>query len=299
MGSKGLMLGLLFTVLYASGAVAMKFGLQSAPPLTLATLRILIAGVLLLIYIYIFQKGKYRMPTKKEFRTLFWLGLLNTTFFLGFGLVALKTVSSGIFNLFVPVNSLLFALFAFMFLGQTIRLKEWGGMVISFLGLFIASYPSLVGSHASISGILLLTGAIISMALGSLIYKKMDLQLPSIVINAWQTVIGAVILVIPTLLLEAGQPITFDFNVLGYLLWSVFALSIFNLSLWFYLLKKDAIIANNWLLLNPVAGYILGIILLGEPITEFAVTGTILVLFGLYLSGNFNIKTSKTVIVGQ
>ncbi|MDM5333905.1 DMT family transporter [Ureibacillus composti] len=172
-------------------------------------------------------------------------------------------------------------------------------MVISFLGLFIASYPSLVGSHASISGILLLTGAIISMALGSLIYKKMDLQLPSIVINAWQTVIGAVILVIPTLLLEAGQPITFDFNVIGYLIWSVFALSIFNLSLWFYLLKKDAIIANNWLLLNPVAGYILGVILLGEPITEFAVTGTILVLFGLYLSGNFNIKTSKAVIVGQ
>ncbi|MDM5333906.1 EamA family transporter [Ureibacillus composti] len=81
MGSKGLMLGLLFTVLYASGAVAMKFGLQSAPPLTLATLRILIAGVLLLSYIYLFQKGKYRMPNKKEFGTLFWLGLLNTTFF--------------------------------------------------------------------------------------------------------------------------------------------------------------------------------------------------------------------------
>jgi len=32
------------------------------------------------------------------------------------------------------------------------------------------------------------------------------------------------------------------------------------------MLKKDAIIANNWLLLNPVGGYILGAILLGEPI---------------------------------
>ncbi|MFJ7971909.1 DMT family transporter [Psychrobacillus sp. NPDC096389] len=293
MGFKGLMLGLLFTVLYASGAVAMKFGLQSAPPLTLATMRFIIAGILLLIYIYVLQRGKYRMPNKREFWILFWLGLLNTSLFLGLGLIALQTISSSIFNLFVPVNALLYALLAFLFLGQKIRLKEWGGIVISFTGLFIASYPSLVGSHATNGGILLLAVAIMSMAIGSLIYKKMDLQLPSIVINTWQVVFGGLILVIPALLLEAGQPIKMDMNVIGYLLWSVFALSIFNLSLWFYLLKKDAITANNWLLLNPVAGYILGAILLGEPITQLSVIGAVLVLFGLYLSGNFSIKPTK------
>lgn len=296
MGFKGLMLGLLFTVLYASGAVAMKFGLQSAPPLTLATLRFIIAGMLLLIYIYVLQRGKYRMPNKREFWILFWLGLLNTSLFLGLGLIALQTISSSIFNLFVPVNALLYALLAFLFLGQKIRLKEWGGIVISFTGLFIASYPSLIDSHATIGGILLLAVAIMSMAIGSLIYKKMDLQLPSIVINTWQVVFGGLILVIPTLLLEAGQPIKMDMNVIGYLIWSVFALSIFNLSLWFYLLKKDAITANNWLLLNPVAGYILGAILLGEPITQLSVIGAVLVLLGLYLSGNFSIKPTKTSV---
>lgn len=296
MGFKGLMLGLLFTVLYASGAVAMKFGLQSAPPLTLATLRFIIAGILLLFYIYVLQKGKYKMPNKREFGVLFWLGLLNTSLFLGLGLIALQSISSSIFNLFVPVNALLYALLAFLFLRQTIRLKEWGGIVISLIGLVIASYPSLVGSHATIGGILLLAVAIMSMAIGSFVYKKMDLQLPSIVINTWQVVFGGLILVVPTLFLEAGQPIRLDINVIGYLLWSVFALSIFNLSLWFYLLKKDAIIANNWLLLNPVAGYILGAILLGEPITQLAVIGTILVLFGLYLSGNFSIRPTKAIV---
>ncbi len=134
------------------------------------------------------------------------------------------------------------------------------------------------------------------MAVGSLVYKKANLQLPSIVINTWQVVFGGMILVIPTIILEAGQPITIDMNLIGYLLWSVIALSIFNLSLWFYLLKKDAIIANNWLLLNPVAGYLLGFAFLGEPITEYAVIGTILVLFGLYMSGNFRIKTSNQVV---
>lgn len=295
MDVKGLLLGLLFTVLYASGAIAMKFGLLSAAPLTLATLRFIIAGILLLIYIYGFQKRKYTLPNKKEFLILFWLGLLNTSLFLGLGLIALQTVSSGIFNLFIPANSLLFALFALIFMGQSIRLKEWGGMVLSFSGLFIASYPSLIGSHATIGGILLLSCAIISMAIGSLVYKKTNLQLPTIVINTWQVVFGGVILIIPTILLESGEQITFDIHLIGYLIWSVFALSIFNLSLWFYLLKKDALIANNWLLLNPVAGYILATIFLGEPITKYAIIGTILVLLGLYFSGNFRIKSSKEV----
>lgn len=293
MGLKGLLLGLLFTILYASGAVAMKFGLLSAPPLILATMRFVIAGILLLLYIYVIQRGKYRIPTKKELAILFCLGLLNTSLFLGLGLIALQTVSSGIFNLFVPVNSLLFALLAFMFLGQTIKLKQWGGMVLSFIGLIVASYPSLVGSHASVGGFFLLAMAVISMAIGSLVYKKTDIQLPPIVINTWQVVFGGLILIIPTLLLEMGQPIIIDINLIGYLLWSVIALSIFNLSLWFYLLKKDAIIANNWLLLNPIAGYILGAIILGEPITKFAIIGTVFVLLGLYLSGNFTINRSK------
>ena len=43
MGLKSVLLGLLFTVLYASGAIAMKYGLLSAPPLTLATMRFVMA----------------------------------------------------------------------------------------------------------------------------------------------------------------------------------------------------------------------------------------------------------------
>ncbi|MGE7667200.1 DMT family transporter [Ureibacillus composti] len=293
MNIKELLIGLLFTILYASGAVVMKFGIYSAPPLTLSTIRFITAGLLLLLYLYGFQKGKYPVPNIKEFKVLFWLGLLNTSIFLGFGLLALKSVSSGIFNLFIPINPFLFALLAMLFMGQSIRLKEWGGMVVSFVGLFVATYPSLAGSQSSIGGILLIIFAMVAMAVGSLIYKKVDLQLPTIVVNTWQVIIGGLILLIPTLILESGEPVNIDIHFIGYLLWSVFALSIFNVNLWFYLLKKDAIKANNWLLLNPVAGYILAAIFLGEPITIYAVIGTIIVLLGLYISGSFRVKPTK------
>ncbi|MCY9002474.1 DMT family transporter [Peribacillus frigoritolerans] len=294
MQRKDLLLGLLFTVLYASGAIVMKIGLQSAPPLTLATIRFLIAGALLILYLYVIKRGKYPLPNKREFIILFWLGLLNTTLFLGLGLIALQTVSSGIFNLFIPVNAFLYALLALVFIGQSITQKEWGGMIVSFIGLFVVTYPTLAESKSSIVGIILLICAVISMAVGSLIYKRVNLQLSTLVVNTWQVVFGGLILIIPALLLESGESITFDINFFGYLFWSVFVLSIFNINLWFYLLKKDAIKANNWLVLNPVAGFILAAPILGEPITMYTIVGTLVVLFGLYLSGNINIKSSES-----
>lgn len=297
MNLKGLFIGLLFTVLYASGAIIMKIGLLSASPLTLATLRFLIAGVLLLVFIYGFRKGKYPLPNKREWGVLLLLGLLNTSLFVGLGNLALRTISAGIFNLFLPINPFVFALFSLIFMGKNIRAKEWMGMAVSAIGLFIATYPSLANSHASLSGILLLVLAMVSMAVGSLVFKKANLQLPNLVINAWQVFIGGMIIMIPALFLESGNPVNVDVHLIEYLIWSVFGLSIFSMGLWFYLLKQDAVKANNWLLLNPVAGYILATIILGEPLTWYSVVATIVVLFGLYLSGNFRIKQTKEKMI--
>ncbi|MGG3510331.1 DMT family transporter [Paenibacillus lautus] len=299
MNLKGLFIGLLFTVLYASGAIIMKIGLLSASPLTLATLRFLIAGVLLLVFIYGFRKGKYPLPNKREWGVLLLLGLLNTSLFVGLGNLALRTISAGIFNLFLPINPFVFALFSLIFMGKNIRAKEWMGMAVSAIGLFIATYPSLANSHASLSGILLLVLAMVSMAVGSLVFKKANLQLPNLVINAWQVFIGGMIIMIPALFLESGNPVNVDVHLVEYLIWSVFGLSIFSMGLWFYLLKQDAVKANNWLLLNPVAGYILAAIILGEPLTWYSVVATIIVLFGLYLSGNFRIKQTKGKMIEQ
>ncbi|MBB6670010.1 EamA family transporter [Cohnella nanjingensis] len=63
------MLGIaLFTVLYSSGAIIMKIGLHSASPLTLAPLRFITAGLLLLIYIYVFKKENTLYLTKENGR---------------------------------------------------------------------------------------------------------------------------------------------------------------------------------------------------------------------------------------
>lgn len=282
--------GMLFTILWASGAVSVKFGLLSAPPLIMGTIRFLLAGSLLLVYIYLFRKGKYRMPQKHEWKPLILLGLFNTSLYLGCGFWALKTVSSGFFNLAVVVNPFLVAILSSIFMNRFIQKKEWMGMLVSAIGLVIATYPLLQDGHSTLSGILLLLIGMISMAIGSIYFQKQKLQLPSLVINAWQVLFGGIILIIPSMLLELDEPVLFDMNLVLYLVWSVLGVSIFAMILWFYLLKQDAVKANIWLFLTPIAGYLLASILLGEKITIYDAIASLFVFTGLYLSGNLRLN---------
>lgn len=66
--------------------------------------------------------------------------------------------------------------------------------------------------------------------------------------------------------------------------------------LWFYLLKQDAVRANNWLFMTPISGYIVAAIFLNESITIFDVTATVFVITGLLLSGNIAIHPISIVL---
>ncbi|MED4241010.1 DMT family transporter [Priestia megaterium] len=283
-------LGILFTILWASGAVSVKFGLLSAPPLIMGTIRFLLAGGLLLLYIYFFKKGTYRMPHKKEWKTLILLGLFNTSLYLGCGFWALQTVSSGFFNLAVVINPFLVALLSSILMKRSIQKKEWIGMIFSTIGLIIATYPLLEHSHSTWSGLLLLIIGMVSMAIGSVYFQKQKLELPSLVINAWQVLFGGVILILPSIILEFNKPFILDLNLIMYLVWSVLGVSIFAMILWFYLLKQDAVKANIWLFLTPIAGYFLSSTLLGEEVTIYDILASLFVFTGLYLSGNFRLN---------
>ncbi|WP_134699294.1 DMT family transporter [Ammoniphilus sp. YIM 78166] len=286
-------LGILYTILWASGAVSVKFGLLSSPPLTMGTIRFLLAGSLLLLYIYLFRNGKYPMPKKREWKPLILLGLFNTSMYLGCGFWALQTVSSGFFNLAVVINPFLVALLSSIYMERFIQRKEWLGMVVSAIGLVIATYPLLENSHSTLSGLLLLMIGMISMAIGSVYFQKANLQLPSLVINAWQVLFGGIILIVPSIILESGKPFLFDKNLILYLVWSVLGVSILAMVLWFYLLKQDAVKANMWLFLTPIAGYFQSSFLLGEEITRYDVIAALFVFAGLYLSGNLRLNNLR------
>lgn len=279
-------LGLLFALLWSSAAIATKFGLESTTPLALATIRFLIAGLLLFLYVYAFHK-KYPWPRPGQWLPLIRLGLLNTTIYLGATFWALNYVSAGLFNLFVAANPFLVACFSYIWLKRGVSFLEWLGMIVAAIGLWIATWPSLANGQASISGLIILGVGMLSMAFGSVYYKKADLKLPSIVINTWQLCFGGIVSLPVTYLLEKDEFfISFDFHFLGSLLWLVFIISIGTMLLWFFMLKQDPVRANNWLFMTPIFGFLLAAIFLNESVTLIDLTATVVVVIGLFLSGN-------------
>ncbi|NMP21588.1 DMT family transporter [Sulfobacillus harzensis] len=286
-------LGLFFTVLWSSAAIATKFGLQAAPPLWLATMRFLIAGGLLFLYVYVIRRQS-RWPRRREWGQLGLLGLLNTTVYLGATFWALHAVSAGLFNLFVTINPFVVAILASLVLKRPIVRREWIGMLVAGTGLLVATGPAVAHGSATLPGIAVLVVGMLSMAMGSVYFTTVRWELPSIAIHTWQISIGGILLVPITYLMERhAGPLTVGPALIGSLAWLVLVISIGTMLLWFFLLRQDVMRANNWLFLTPVFGYGLAAVFLHERITTGDLVATIFVMTGLWLSGNITGPTRR------
>ncbi|WP_176535888.1 DMT family transporter [Bacillus cereus] len=292
-----ILIGILFSILWASGAIATKIGLLSSSPLMFATTRLISAGLIMFVFTYFIKSNRW--PKGVEWRQLVVLGILNTTLYVGCCFLSLKLVSSSLFNLFITVNPFVVALLSSIFLSRKVTKQEWIGMCIAALGLFIAVYPYLKDTQATVSGVIILTVGMLSMGIGSVCFTKFDMKIDRLVINTWQIIFGSLFAVPLSFLLDTNPYIHLDMNFAIGLFWQVVMTSIVSMLLWFYLLKKDPIKANNYLFLTPIFGYLLAWLILNEDITMYHLFGAILVIGGLLISGTMNIKALLRSKVGS
>ncbi|WP_172452155.1 EamA family transporter [Bacillus thuringiensis] len=283
-----ILIGILFSILWASGAIATKIGLLSSSPLMFATTRLISAGLIMFIFTYFIKSNRW--PKGVEWKQLVVLGILNTTLYVGCCFLSLKLVSSSLFNLFITVNPFVVAVLSSMFLSRKVTKQEWAGMCIAAFGLFIAVYPYSKDTQATVSGIIILAIGMLSMGIGSVCFTKYDMKIDRLVINTWQIIFGSLFAVPLSFLLDPNPYINLDMNFAIGLFWQVVMTSIVSMLLWFYLLKKDPIKANNYLFLTPIFGYLLAWLILKENITIYHLFGAILVIGGLLISGTMNIK---------
>jgi len=279
--------GLLFTMLWATGSVAVKFGLHSADALILATVRFISTGLIFGPY-YCFVKKERFWPNKAEFKSIFIYGFLSSTLMLGSFFAAMRYSSAGISMLFMAVGPLLIALLSSIILKRKLTRFEVIGMFISFAGLIVASAAALPTASIKPMGIILLTVYILAYALSSVYFGNIKLELSNAVFNIWQVFIGGILL-LPFCFLSGQYHIyKLDANLFLTFAWLIVVLSFIANQLWLYLLNHDTVSAGNWLYLTPIFGYAYGYFLLGEGITLYAVAGTVLVLIGLVISKRRN-----------
>lgn len=288
---KNIIPGLLFSVFWATGSVAVKFGFLSADTMVLACMRFLLTGLIFAPF-FLFSKTYRFIPKGKEWLHLLVYGFLNTTLTLGAFFASQKYASAGISTLFIALTPLLVSLLSTFMLKRKLRKIEIAGMLIAFSGLVIASVNELQKAYIKPVGIILLLVYIIAYSLSSIYFSKIETSISNAVFNVWQVFIGGLILLPFCFAIGKYHVYHFDSNLWLSLAWMIVILSFSANQLWLYLVKKDPVGASSWLYLTPVFGYLYGYLVFGEQITVYSVIGAAMVIAGLALSK----KTSKKSI---
>jgi drug/metabolite transporter (DMT)-like permease len=271
--------GILFSILWASASIAGKFGLLSSEPLTLFTIRFLLAGSILLGYVLIARK--WQTPKGKEWVHLTVFGAFNTTLYLGIFIIALQEVAAGITALMLALNPLLISMLSSIWMKRPVAPREWLSIALGMTGVGIATYPLLDDGYATTFGVVLLIISMLTYSIGAVYYASVKWTLSRSIINGWQVLIGGLLLLPFTLIFEGGGT-HYDSGFWWSVAWLVIPVSIAAVQLWLYILKEDAVKASLWLFVCPIFGLLYSTWLLDEPFTLYTTAGAILVLVSLY-----------------
>ncbi len=283
MTGKFVAVGIVFAFLWSSAATATKLALGSAQPLTIAVIRFLLAGGLMLLISHGLLKKRH--PQKKEWKQLAVYGLLNVAIYLGVYVIAMQFLGAGIGSLAIAINPLFISLLAALFFRYRITGTAIFCLMICTVGVVMAAWPMLQNSYATPLGMVLLFASMLTYSIAAIYYTRQQWNgLDILTINGWHTLLGGLFLLPLALIGYDAAKNHFDGRFWMGTGWLAIPVSIGAVQAWLYLLKINTVAAAYWLYLCPVFGFLLAYLVLNEPITGFTILGMLLVIGGLYVS---------------
>lgn len=272
-------------IIWGSTYFVIRLGVESWPPLTMAGVRFLCAGLLLLGVLL--ARG-HRLPPRREMRNAALLGLLLLA--MGNGTVTVaehQNVPSGIAAVMVATVPLFTLCFSRLF-GIPTRALEWTGIGIGLVGII------LLNSGGNLSGnrwgaLMIMVGSM-SWAFGSVWGSRIALP-TGLMAGAIEMLAAGLILLCAALV--SGERITQPPTRQGILAVCYLALfgSIVAISAYMFLIRNVApAIATSYAYVNPVVAVMLGTGFGGESLSgvewlalAIIILAVVLVTLGKYL----------------
>ncbi|MEA2002658.1 MAG: drug/metabolite exporter YedA [Actinomycetota bacterium] len=269
-------------VVWGSTYLAIRFAVESLPPLLMSGIRFLIAGGLM--YAWLRFRGS-PAPTRSQWRAVTMIGALMLVG--GVGVVAIAEdvgVGSGVAATAIAAVPLWAAFWARVLGERTTRL-EAVGLIVGFVGVAVLATAG--DLTANPLGALLILLAPISWAFGSVWSKRLDLPQGAMATAAQMLAGGVLLLLVGYVSGEriSQAPSASSWLALAYLI--VFG-SIVAYTSYMYLLRTvRPALATSYAYANPVVAVFLGVTLGSEVITgrSLAALPVILVGVGLLASG--------------
>ena len=242
-------------------------------PFTAALIRVLPAGLLLLVW-------TRRIPKRNEWPTVVLLGFLNIGFFQAMLFVAAYRLPGGLAAVLSSTQTLMVLVFTWL-IDKTMPPKAaWAWSATGVLGIaMLVLSPS---ARYDGTGILAALSGAAAMALGVYLSKHKKTSLPVLAFTGWQLFIGGVFLLPAALLAEPPLESLSPANIGGYLYLCLFG-AVFAYVLFFNgIVKLSPAAVSSLGLLSPVSAFVLGWLFLGQGMDAKSLAGFALVLVSIF-----------------
>ena len=275
---------------WAISFIATKVAVDSVPPLTVVTLRLLVSSICFLVWFTV--KGK-----KISYRGFKWLSWLFVLSLFGTGLhyslqtIGLNYTQAANASIYAVTGPISITIIAALFLGEKITLRKGSGIICAIIGvLIVMGIDTLLAFElkGNLLGDLLVFTSIFMWGIFTVMGKDMIAKMDALELIAVVTFIGTIYM-IPVGLIEmklhsisiAAIPADAWIAIIFLGVTCSFLATLFY---FFALEKTESQKVGVYLYTVPPMTYIIAAFYLGETISISLIVGSIIVFAGVYLT---------------
>ncbi len=272
---------LIFVVLWSTGFISAKYGMPYAEPLTFLFARV---GLVVLVLAGIVGVMRIPLPAPVDAWHSLVAGFLLQTLYLGGVFVALSQgVPAGISALIPGLQPILTATLAGRFLGERVTPVQWAGFALGLVGVLLVLNDRNVSMTGTPLGWSASVISLLGITLGTLYQKRycgaIDWRSGNLVQFAGATVVFA----IGSYAIETSA-IDWTLQFMIALGWSVIVLSVLNVALMYWLIRRiPASRVASLFYLVPATTAAIAWLMFGENLNAFAIVGIVLCAAGVFI----------------
>lgn len=286
--------------LWGTAMVAMKGTLLHTTPLFMAGVRLVPAGILILLATLF--SGKSQPQGWKAWLWIALFGLVDGTLFQGFLAEGLVRTDAGLGSVMIDSQPIAVALMARLLFGEVVGLWGWLGLCFGVVGISLLGLPKawimglLQGNGAAIeigenllqqlfqNGQWLMLLAALSMAVGTVLVRYVSQHVDPVIATGWHMILGGVPLFIGSALVESQQWTNLNGSDWLALSYSTVFGSAIAYGLFFYFAASGNLTSLISLtFLTPIFALLFGNLFLGEVLDSMQWGGVGLTLVSIYL----------------
>jgi drug/metabolite transporter (DMT)-like permease len=283
---------ILLGTIWGSSFLAIDVGLQVAPPLTFAAFRYLLAGILLVGY-SAYSTGRWvprsgRAATEIGIIAVFLIAAYHALLYTG-----QVTVAAPVAAVLVNLSPIFTAIIAVLWMGQRYDSAAIAGFIVGLIGVAIVAISPGVGLRVDGIGMVLIIGAGLSFAVGSLLTSVRTDETPLVTIHGWGMLVGAGVLFVAAVVgKQPLMPTSWGPSGLIALVYLAIASSIFGFLMFFELLTRMPTAELNLIgYIQPIAAAMLGWVIFGHSVAPTTVVGFAVIVLGFLLVHHTNVET--------